>query len=249
VTTLVLVPYYGCPELVERAVRSVLAQTVRDIAVLVIGDGEEPPLHGITDSRLDVYTLPENRGPYFAQQVGITASPFPWYAPHAADDWSEPDHLERLFEVGGPVVFTGAVHFHTRHGTAGVHYATYEVGLYATEALRAIGGHNPNERMGQDSLLIHLLRMTGEPRATTHPTYHRVKRHGSLMTHPDTAPGSPARNRVRERNRVVLAECARRRTLPRIRAYREHLPPVAVRAEVAYHAARVAERLGQEVAA
>lgn len=248
-TTLVAIPYWGCPELVERAVRSVLSQTIRDIAVLVIGDGQEPPLAGIHDSRLEVYTLPDNHGPYFAQQVALTASPFPWYAPHAADDWSEPDHLERLFAVGGDAVLTGAVWFHNRSGRVSLHQATYEVGLFATDRLRALGGHNPAERMGQDTLMIRLLRFTGEPRATTYPTYHRIKRPGSLMTANDTAPGSPARNAMRARNRTVLAECVRVERVSEIRRYRESLVPPALADEVREHAARVAVRLGQEVAA
>lgn len=248
-TTLVTVPYWGCPDLVERAVASILAQTIRDIAVLVIGDGQEPPLAGIRDSRLEVYTLPENHGPYFAQQVALTASPFAWYAPHAADDWSEPDHLERLFSVGGTAVLTGAVWFHNRQGYASIHHATYEVGLFATERLRAVGGHNPAERMGQDTLMIRLLRATGPTDATHHPTYHRIKRPGSLMTSPDTAPGSPARNQMRARNRAILAECYRLERAEEIKRYREGLVPDELRDEVAHHAARVAARLGQEVAA
>src|SRR5690606_19830376 len=118
-----------------------------------------------------------------------------------------------------------------------------------TERLRELGGHNPNERMGQDSLLIKLLRFTGETAATHHPTYHRVKREGSLMTANDTAPGSPARNAVRARNRVVLAECVRLGDLLRIRRYRESLVPPRVADEVALHALRIGERLGQAVAA
>lgn len=248
-TTLVMVPYFGCPELVGRAVESILAQTVREIAVLVIGDGEEPPLGHIRDSRLDVYTLPENHGPYFAQQVALTASPFPWYAPHAADDWTEPDHLERLFAVGGDAVVQGAVWFHNRHGNVGIHEGSYEVGLFATERLLALGGHNPGERMGQDTLMIRLLRFTGEARANPHPTYHRVKRHGSLMTAHDTAPGSPARNAMRKRNRTILAECYRVERVEEIRRYRESIVPAEIRDQVAHHAAQLACRLGQELVA
>lgn len=250
-TTLVAVPYWRCREYVDKAVRSILAQTITDLAVLVIGDGEEPPIAHLRDSRLEVYTLPENRGPYFAQQVALTASPFPWYAPHAADDWTEPDHLERLFAAGldDGAVLTGAVWFHNRNGGVSPHHATYEVGLFATSRLRDLGGHNPAERMGQDTLMIRLLRMTGDPRATSHPTYHRLKRPESLMTANDTAPGSPARNAMRTRNRAVIAECSRLEHPHAIRRFRESIVPEDIAAEVAHHAARVRERLGEEVAA
>lgn len=247
-TVLVAVPYFGVPDLINRCVRSILNQTERDIAVVVIGDGQKPPVT-VRDGRLDVYNLPENRGPYFAQQVALTANPFGWYAPVGADDWIEPDHLERLRAVGGEAVITGAVWFHDRAGNVRVHEAGYEVGLFATSRLRGIGGHNPAERIGQDTLLIRLLRETGDLRATHHPTYHRVKRPGSLMTDAATGLGSPARNLMRARNRDVFRESVRLRKPERIRAYRESLVPVAIRDEVAEHAARLSARLGMEVAA
>ncbi len=246
-TTLVAIPYWRCPDLVDKAVRSMLGQTDRDIAVVVIGDGEEPPLR-VRDPRLEVYTLPENRGPYFAQQVALLASPHRWYAPHGADDWSEPDHLERLAAAGDNVI-TGAVWFHDRSGNVKRHDAGYEVGRFARDRLLSIGGHNPAERMGQDTLMIRLLRLTGDLGATHHPTYHRVKRSGSLMTSPLTGIGSPARNEMRARNRVVFAECQRLGSVKAIREYRESLVPERIRDEVAFHAGRLAQRLGVEVAA
>lgn len=248
-TILVAIPFYGPVDLLERAVRSCLAQTERDIQVLVIADGQKVPSLGISDSRLDVYELPVNRGPYFAQQVAITANPHAWYAPHGADDWSDPDHLARLMAVGGRAVVTGAVFFHDQHDRVRVHEASYEVGLFTTARLRDIGGHNPAERMGQDTLLIRLLRLTGTVRSTHEPTYHRVKRPDSLMTSPLTKPGSDARNAMRARNRAVLRECQRHVTRQSIRIYRQSLVPSAVVAEVLEHAHRLSGRLGREAAA
>lgn len=247
-TTLVCIPYFGCPDLIEKCVRSVLTQTERDIHVLVVGDGQTPPLH-VSDSRLEVYVLPENRGPYFAQQVALLASPHRWYAPIGADDWVEPDHLARLFAVGGDAVITGAVWFHDRAGAVKIHEAGYEVGLFATSRLLALGGHNPAERMGQDTLMIRLLRLTGELRATHRPTYHRVKRAGSLMSSPLTGPGSALRNEMRARNREVYATARRLPRISAIREYRESLVPEQIRDEVAFHADSLASRLGQAVAA
>lgn len=247
-TILVTVPYFGVPELVGRCVQSILGQTHRDIAVVVVGDGERPPV-SFADSRLEVYTLPDNHGPYFAQMVALTASPFDRYAPVGADDWLEPDHLERLVAVGGEAVVTGAVWFHNLAGGVSIHEGNYEVGLFDRDRLLSIGGHNPNERVGQDSLLIHLLRTTGDLRATHHPTYHRIKRPDSLMTSPLTGKGTPYRNDVRRRNRIVLADCKALGTEERIRAYRERLVPAHIRNELLEHAARLSERLGRSVVA
>lgn len=253
-TILVTVPYFGCPDLIDRCVASILGQTERDIAVLVIGDGEVPPIT-LRDDRLEVVTLPENNGPYFCQQVAITASPFPWYAVVGADDYLEPDHLERLLALTprSDAVATGTVWFHDLAGNVKVHEAPtngYEVGLFGTDRLRSVGGHNPTERVGQDTLLLHVLTLTGPVVRTTHPTYHRIKREGSLMTSPWTGKGTPYRNDVKRRNRIVLRRCTElASSLPALRTFREQLIPLHVRNEVAEHAARVAARLGQAVAA
>lgn len=247
-TTLVMIPYFGCPDLIDRCVHSILAQTVEDIALLVIGDGEVPPIT-VRDSRLEVYVTRDNHGPYYAQQIALLANPFDWYAPVGADDWIEPDHLERLSAMGGDAVMTGAVWFHNLSGGTSVHEGNYEVGLFATERLRRVGGHNPQERIGQDSLMLRLLRMTGDLRASSHPTYHRIKRADSLMTSPLTGKGTPMRNDMRRRNREVVAECERLRTADAIKRYREGLVPSWLADQVADHAFRVSQLLGTEVAA
>lgn len=241
-TVLVAVPYFGCPDEVERCVRSILGQTVRDIAVLVMGDGETPPL-ALTDDRLDVVTFRENRGPYYLQQVALEASPFDWYAPIGADDWIEPDHIERLLQVGADAVATGAVWFHDLAGSVHVHEAAYEVGLFRTERIRSIGGHNASERMGQDTLMLRLLALTGDLRHTTHPTYHRVKRPNSLMTSPWTGKGTPARNDMRRRNRIVMAKCLDLVSPHAIKAFRHQLVPQHIHEAVARDADTVRARL------
>lgn len=247
-TVLVAMPYYGCPELVERAVRSVLAQTHADLQLLVVADGEDPPLDGIHDSRLEVYRLPENRGTYFAQAVALGANPHTWYAPHAADDWSDPDHLEQLLAIDDSAVATGVVWFHKGQRVT-VHEANYEVGVFATSRLLELGGYNPAERMGQDTLMLRLLRLTGGYRRTTCPTYHRVKRPGALTTAPETAIGSLARNQMRARNRVVWAALEHLTDPAEIRRYRASLIPPSIAEEVAMHVEALSAHLGARAAA
>lgn len=71
--------------------------------VLVIGDGQEPDPRDIPkDSRFEVYTLPKNRGSYFARAVTLEATTTENHAVIDADDWVEPHWLETLLrEVGG----------------------------------------------------------------------------------------------------------------------------------------------------
>ena len=234
-TVLVCVPYHASTfDLVEKSVRSILAQTHRDLVCVVVGDGEEPPLAGVKDSRLVVYTNPVNRGAYFSQMVALGASPFEWYAPVASDDWVDPEHIEKLASHGTDMA-TGAVWYHLGDRPVKVLHKLYEVGMYRTERMLSVGGYNPAERMGQDSLTLKIMRIVAPMGATTEPTYHRVQRQGSLSTHPDTKKGSPAREAMRRRNREIVAVCERLGTTDKIREYRWSLVPEAIRDELQEH--------------
>lgn len=250
-TVLVAMGYWKVPDLVERAVRSVLAQTYTDLQCLVIGDGEEPPLSHVRDDRLEVYTLPENHGAYFALQLALEASPHRWFAPFAADDMAEPEHIETLGAVAAShrvhAVTAAAVYWGV--GTDEVHHGNYEVGVFRKDRLMAFGGWDPSARIAQDTLLIHLLRVTGSVAACTTPTYHRIKRPYSLTTTLETGLRSPARLKVRDENRRILAHCKRLRRPSAIAAYRAGLVPEETRDALAEHSARLSARLGKEVLA
>lgn len=224
-TVLVCVPYYApTAHLVEKSVRSILAQTHRDLVCVVVGDGDEPPLH-INDSRLIVHSYSPNRGPYFAQDVAIWASPHEWYAPVASDDWVDPHHIESMMELGQDVA-CGALYYHNDHYPDGIVIRkAYEVGLYRTRRYTEVGAHNPNERIGQDSLTLKVMRLVAPIGATSEPTYHRFGRQGSLSTHPDTDRHSSARIEMRKRNREIVRQCMKLNGPDRIRQYRQTLIP------------------------
>jgi len=274
-TVLVSVTHYApTREYVRRAVESVLAQTYRDLVCVVIGDGDEPPLSGIRDDRLIVHSYPVNRGAYFAQDVAIWASPHAWYAPVAADDWIDPDHIERLLAYGKDVA-SGGVRYHNDaycpgdpghlrcHGTpvpgdfARGQRKAYEVGIYRTSRYTEIGAHNPAERLGQDSLTLRVMRNVRPVAVSDFMTYNRLGREGSLCTHPDTRRDSPARQQMRRRNREIVARCehiARRIPDPAqravaIRAYRETLIPAPLKIALVAEVQALRAKVGQEVAA
>jgi glycosyltransferase involved in cell wall biosynthesis len=238
-TVLVSVPTFGVgTELLEKSVRSVLAQTHQDIVCVVVGDGEHPPLPRITDSRLVVYSYPTNRGAYFAQMVALGANPHEWYAPVASDDWVEPDHIERLASHGTDMA-TGAVWYHSGNKKPKILRKLYEVGMYRTERMLSVGGYNPAERLGQDSLTIKVMRLVAPLGATTEPTYHRVNRAGSLCTDPATKKGSPAREAMRKRNREIVARCEALKDAEAIRLYRWSLVPEKIGYELMEHNERL----------
>jgi len=266
VTVLVSVTHYDRTRpYVERAVRSVLAQTHTDLVCVVIGDGDEPPLP-IRDGRLIVHSYPTNRGAYFAQDVAIWASPYEWYAPVAADDWIDPDHIEKLLAQGGDRC-SGGVRYHNDHwcaddpthrtcqgtpvpaGFAHGDRKAYEVGIYRTSRYHEIGAHNPNERLGQDSLTLKVMRIVAPVAVSDAMTYNRLGRAGSLCTDPATSRDSPARQAMRLRNRQIVAQCQRLRSAARIKAYRESLVPREVRDALAREVEGLRAKLEVAVAA
>lgn len=232
------------PELLDKAVTHALAQDT-DVVVLVAGDGEQPPV-SVRDDRLVVGKLTGHHGAPFVQQAMLLGSPFPWYAPHGADDWIEPNHVSSLLALRGEINGSGLIWY---HGPKRVELLRsprtwIEFGVMGTEALRSIGGYNPAEPFGQDSVLISVALRTRKVRLSRRPTYHKQWRAESLTHDPATRGGSPSRTAVRARNREVLLECGRRGWRPAaVRQFRESIVPADVRKALERSSALVAKWL------
>jgi glycosyltransferase involved in cell wall biosynthesis len=86
----VVIPTLSRPALVTRAITSALAQTVRDIEVIVVIDGPDAAtrerLATIADPRLRVVELPERGGAPNARNHGVEAAAAPWVALLDDDD-------------------------------------------------------------------------------------------------------------------------------------------------------------------
>lgn len=95
----VVIPTAKRPDLVLRAVSSVLVQTMADLELIVVVDGRDPEtesaLSRIDDRRLKVLRHPEPLGPGEARNTGIAASSSPWIAFLDDDDQWAPHKLER----------------------------------------------------------------------------------------------------------------------------------------------------------
>lgn len=247
-TVLVTIPAWRAGALVQKAVDSALAQTYRDVRVVVVGDGEEPMLR--TDPRVTVYTLPENRGTYFCRQLMLLASPHPLHAPLDADDWLDPDHVAFLASELGeaaavlPRKVRGWVH---GRGARVYGAGRYHVGLLRTDAMRAVGGYAPEERIGSDTLMIRVLSLTAPVRSVDRPTYNRVRVPTSLTLDPSTSHRSVARRAMKARNREVFRRCRDLASPDAIRDYREQRVPPALREELGYHVERLASLLAERV--
>ena len=86
----VVIPTYARPDLVTRAVRSVLAQTITDIEVIVVVDGPDDEtcdaLAAIGDGRVRVVVLAEKGGAPNARNTGARLARAPWTALLDDDD-------------------------------------------------------------------------------------------------------------------------------------------------------------------
>jgi glycosyltransferase involved in cell wall biosynthesis len=93
----VVIPTRERPSLVTRAVRSALAQTHRDIEVLVVVDGPDEAttgaLAGLADDRLRVVRNPTRQGAPNARNVGVREARARWTALLDDDDEWHPGKL------------------------------------------------------------------------------------------------------------------------------------------------------------
>lgn len=99
----VVIPTRNRPLLVVRAVQSALAQTFKDIEVIVIIDGSDEvtrvELAQINDSRLKVIELQNNVGGSGARNAGVTEAKGEWIAFLDDDDEWLPKKLELQIEA------------------------------------------------------------------------------------------------------------------------------------------------------
>lgn len=100
-TISVVIPAYNAETFLLRAIESVLAQTFPPSEVIVVDDGS-------TDRTGDVarqfgdrvrFFHQENAGVSAARNLGIEKAQGEWIAFLDADDWWEPEHLARQFDV------------------------------------------------------------------------------------------------------------------------------------------------------
>jgi glycosyltransferase involved in cell wall biosynthesis len=93
----VVIPTFGRPALLERAVRSVLAQTMADLELFVVIDGDDPAtvamLAAIPDPRLHAIVHSANKGAGEARNTGIDAANGNWIAFLDDDDEWLPEKL------------------------------------------------------------------------------------------------------------------------------------------------------------
>jgi glycosyltransferase involved in cell wall biosynthesis len=95
----VVIPTCNRPDLVERAVNSVLRQTLRALEIIVVIDGEDPAtiarLDRMNDQRLRSVVLRERSGAAVARNIGVSHARAEWVAFVDDDDEMLPERLAR----------------------------------------------------------------------------------------------------------------------------------------------------------
>ena len=112
----VVIPTRGRPELAERAVRSVLAQSFEDFEMVVVVDGPDQEtvdaLRRFRDDRLHIVHLGENVGGSEARNIGVRFARSEWIALLDDDDEWYPDKLEKQWALAismtGKYAFVGS---------------------------------------------------------------------------------------------------------------------------------------------
>nr|BFE63871.1 hypothetical protein GCM10020063_083970 [Dactylosporangium thailandense] len=98
----VVIPTRNRPELVVRAVRSALAQTLTDIEIVVVVDGPDPAtiaaLEAVGDDRIRPVELPESGGAPNARNRGVDNARADWVAFLDDDDEWLPEKLATQLE-------------------------------------------------------------------------------------------------------------------------------------------------------
>jgi glycosyltransferase involved in cell wall biosynthesis len=99
----VVIPTFGRPQLLKRAVDSVLAQTMADLECIVVIDGQDPAtveyLEGVGDPRLRHIAHAARRGAGQTRDTGADAAAGAWVAFLDDDDEWLPEKLERQLAV------------------------------------------------------------------------------------------------------------------------------------------------------
>ena len=94
----VIIPTYNTALLIERTIRSVLAQSCQDFEILIIDDCSTDNtlevVKTIKDERIRILEQPENRGPAAARNRGLAEAKGEYCAFLDGDDYWEPDFLK-----------------------------------------------------------------------------------------------------------------------------------------------------------
>jgi glycosyltransferase involved in cell wall biosynthesis len=252
----VFVAHRACYETLERAVTSVLEQTLQPVSVVVVDDHSREPervravVARIGDARVRTFATSRIVGQFRIYSRLLPAVESPLVAFQDADDWSVPHRLERLagemeqrgYDIAGSHlarVLPSGEPLPTLTPPVDVNHALARrcrgrvvfgaTTMCRTEFLVRLGGFDGRTSFGGDTELVYRAVFAGSVGNVPEPLYVATVRRDSLTLSPKTGFGSPARRRYRRRIRRAFYRNAARHRLSRLRA--DHLvasPPDVV---------------------
>lgn len=227
---LVVMPYFNVEkDIFERALKSILKQSVANHDVLVISDGcqSASEVTNIRANNLTFYDLEENRGRYFIDAIAQSVSPYPLYMPTDADDVSAFRRLEYLFKRMHESQADVVLHMQKvrrKNGSSYIEYypllkqpqinamrhLAHHSGIYKIEVLKNIGYYSPMFRCGYDTLSTNLIKLQGiEIGLVPRPLLTREYRGESLTNNSTTGFGTPARKIAARELSKLYSRCFR----------------------------------------
>lgn len=100
----VIIPVYNASKYLSRCLDSILAQTFTDWRLLLVDDGSQDDSlqimqeYALKNSQIEVFHK-KNEGVSIARQYGLDKVDTPYFIYCDADDYVEPDYLEKLHEA------------------------------------------------------------------------------------------------------------------------------------------------------
>ncbi|MBA3920451.1 MAG: glycosyltransferase family 2 protein [Nostocaceae cyanobacterium] len=96
----ILITAYNCEKYIYKAIESALAQTEKQIEVIVINDASTDNTlkiaQSFNDERLKVFTNPQNFGQSYSLNFAAKEAKGEWIVSLDSDDWYAPDRIEKL---------------------------------------------------------------------------------------------------------------------------------------------------------
>ena len=98
----VIIPAFNAEAYLEKAVQSVLQQSLSDLEVIIVDDGSTDGTMSVIlsleakDRRVRYFCCHVNSGPGYARNIGIVKSRGEWLTMLDADDWYDTQRLEKL---------------------------------------------------------------------------------------------------------------------------------------------------------
>ena len=97
----IIVPVYNCERFLDKCIKSLINQTIKDIEIILVNDGSKDDSLAICekfaqqDNRIKVFTQ-ENSGQATARNVGLNNANGEYIAFADSDDWIDEDYYEKL---------------------------------------------------------------------------------------------------------------------------------------------------------